>query len=163
MMAHANLPISFWGDARLTAAYILNCVPSKSVVATPYELWHGRKPSLDHLRPWGSASYVQNPNHKHEKLGPRATKMVFIRYLAHSKEYVMYGQHSNGGMIEIESRNVDFLDDEFPSIGEIKKDLKLYELQQDLQPSLGICDLGVTTLSSSLRNSSHKSPGSLIR
>jgi len=39
MIAHANLPISFWGDAMLTAAYILNCVPSKGLTATPYELW----------------------------------------------------------------------------------------------------------------------------
>ena len=37
----------------------------------------------------------------------------------------MYREHPNGGMTEIESRNVDFLEDEFPSIGEIKKDLKL--------------------------------------
>ena len=49
----------------------------------------------------------------------------------------MYWEHPNGGMTEIESRNVDFLDDEFPSVGEIKKDLELYELQQDLQPFLG--------------------------
>ena len=38
MMAHANLPISFWGDALLTAMYILNRVPCKSVPATPCEL-----------------------------------------------------------------------------------------------------------------------------
>ncbi|KAL0298224.1 UNVERIFIED_CONTAM: Copia protein [Sesamum calycinum] len=44
MMAQANLPISFWGDAILTAAYILNRVPSKSIPSTPYELWHGRSP-----------------------------------------------------------------------------------------------------------------------
>jgi len=85
MMAYANLPISFWGDALLTAAYILNRVPSKSVPAIPYELWFGKKPSLDHLRPWGSADYVHNPTHKHRKLGPRATKMVFIRYPAQLK------------------------------------------------------------------------------
>jgi len=29
---------------------------------------------------------------------------------------------------EIDSRNVDFLKDEFASIGEIKKDIELYEL-----------------------------------
>ena len=51
MMAHVNLPISFWGDALLTAAYILNRVSSKSVPATPYELSLGKKPSLDHLCP----------------------------------------------------------------------------------------------------------------
>lgn len=134
MMAQANLPISYWGDALLTATYILNRVPSKSVPLTPYELWNNRKPSLDHLRPWGSAGYVHNPTHKHGKLGPRATKMVFIRYPDHSKGYVMYGEHPNGGMTEVDSRNVNFLEDEFPSIGEIKKDLELYELQQ---PSLG--------------------------
>ena len=134
-MAHASLLISFWGDALLTAAYILNRVPSKSTPATPYELWFGKKPSLDHLRPWGSAGYVHNPTHKHGKLGPRATKMVFIRYPAQSKGYVMYGEHPNGGMIEIDSRNVDFLKIEFPTIGEVKKDVKLFELQQNIQPS----------------------------
>ena len=55
--------------------------------------------------------------------------MVFIRYPAHSKGYVMYREHPNGGVTEIESHNVDFLEDEFPSVGEIKKDLELYELQ----------------------------------
>jgi len=34
MMAQANLQISFWGDTLLTAAYILNRVPSKSVSST---------------------------------------------------------------------------------------------------------------------------------
>jgi len=38
-------------DALLMTTYILNRVPSKSVFATPYKLWHGKKPSLDHLRP----------------------------------------------------------------------------------------------------------------
>ena len=49
----------------------------------------------------------------------------------------MYGEHSNDGMEEVDSRNVDFLEDEFPSIGEVKKDSQLYELQQDLSLSEG--------------------------
>ena len=43
MMAHTNLSIAFWGDALLTATYILNHVPSKFVSSTPYELWNGEK------------------------------------------------------------------------------------------------------------------------
>ena len=39
MMAQANLPITFWGDALLTAAFILNRVLMKSVETTPYKLW----------------------------------------------------------------------------------------------------------------------------
>jgi hypothetical protein len=38
MMVQANLPITFWGDALLTAVYIQNCVPSNSISFTPYEL-----------------------------------------------------------------------------------------------------------------------------
>jgi len=63
--------------------------------------------------------------------------MVFITELIHSKGYVMYKEHSNGGMIEIEPCNVSFLKDEFPSIGEIIEYLELYELQEDLQPTFG--------------------------
>jgi transposase InsO family protein len=49
MMAQANLQISFWGDALLTAAYILNRVPSKSVSSTSYEQWNGAKPNLGYF------------------------------------------------------------------------------------------------------------------
>jgi len=63
--------------------------------------------------------------------------MIFIRYPEHSKGYVMLGEHPNGGMMEVDSRNIDFLEDEFPSIGEIKQDLQLYELQLDTELSLG--------------------------
>ena len=51
MMANANLSTSFWGDALLTAAYILNRVPSKSVSKTPYEIWTCIKLDLTHLCP----------------------------------------------------------------------------------------------------------------
>ena len=51
MMAQANLPISFWGDVVLTAAYILNRMPSKSIPSIPYELWNDKKPDLGNLHP----------------------------------------------------------------------------------------------------------------
>jgi hypothetical protein len=51
IMAHANHPISFWEDALLTVAYVLNRVPSKSVTKTPYELWCDRKSTSNFLRP----------------------------------------------------------------------------------------------------------------
>ena len=58
--------------------------------------------------------------------------MVFIRYPVQSKGYVMYGEYPNGGMTEIDSRNVDFFKDEFPTIGEVKKYVELFELQQNI-------------------------------
>ena len=51
----------------------------------------------------------------------------------------MYGEHSDSGMTEIESRHVNFIEDDFPSINEAKQDLQLYELQEleGVIPSLG--------------------------
>jgi hypothetical protein len=131
MMAQANLPISFWGDALLTATYILNRVPSQSVSSTPYEFWKGEKPNLEHLRLWGSAGFVHRTTHKYGKLGPRAKKHIFIRYSDSSKGYIMYGEHPNGGMTEIESHDIDFIETDFPSIGDANRDLNLYELEED--------------------------------
>ena len=58
MMAQANLPIFYWGDALLTATYTLNYVPSKSITTTLYELWTGQKPNLSYLKPYGCAAYI---------------------------------------------------------------------------------------------------------
>lgn len=43
----------------------------------------------------------------------------------------MYGEHLDEGLIEMEFKDMEFIENEFLSIGEIKKDLTLYELQED--------------------------------
>ena len=52
MMSYASLPDSFWGYALQTAAHILNQVPSKTVLGTPYERWSGKKSVLNYFRIW---------------------------------------------------------------------------------------------------------------
>ena len=49
----------------------------------------------------------------------------------------MYREHPNDDVTEIYFCNVDFLEDEFLIIGEINKDVELFELQQDIQQSFG--------------------------
>ncbi|KAK2973354.1 hypothetical protein RJ640_015109 [Escallonia rubra] len=46
------------------------------------------------------------------------------------QSYVMYGEHPNGGRTEIEYRDVDFIEGDFPSIGDASKNLDLYELEE---------------------------------
>ena len=130
MMVQANLPISFWGDALLSAAYILNRVPSQYVSSTPYELWHGKKPNLENLSLWGSVGYVHNANHKYGKLGLRARKHTFIRHPEGSKGNVMFGEHPDGGKTEVDLCDVDFIENDFPSIGDVNESLDLYELEE---------------------------------
>ena len=126
-MAQANFSITFWDDALLIATFILNRVPSKSVPTTPYELWTNRKPDLSVLRSWGCAAYVLNTSHPHGKLGARGKKCIFIRYSEHSKGYVFIGEHNSGSLTEFESRDVTFLENDFPQQGDINKDLSFYE------------------------------------
>ena len=130
MMVQANLPISFWGDALLTADYILNRVPSQSISSTFYDLWHGKKPNLEHLCPWGSIGYVHNVNHKYGKLGPRARKHTFIRYPEGSEGYVMFSEHPDGGKTEVDSHDADFIENDFPSIGDVNESLDLYDFEE---------------------------------
>jgi hypothetical protein len=53
MMSHSTLPVKLWIKALKTTVHVLNRVPSKSVPKTPYELWTGRKPSMNYFHVWG--------------------------------------------------------------------------------------------------------------
>lgn len=110
-MVQTKLLISFWEDALLSTAYLTE-YPQKSIHSTPYKLWNGKKPNFEGLRPWGSANQVL-----------RQVKNIFITYSKHSKGYIMYGEHPDGGMTGIESLDVNFLGEDSPNIGEVKKDL----------------------------------------
>jgi hypothetical protein len=50
-----GMPTVVWGEAVVTAVYILNRSPTKALNGmTPYEAWHGRKLAVSHLRVFGS-------------------------------------------------------------------------------------------------------------
>ena len=48
----------------------------------------------------------------------------------------MYDEHPNERLTEIKSCNIDFIENDFLSIGEVKKSLELYELQKEAIQSL---------------------------
>ena len=76
---------------------------------------------MENLRPWGCIGYVHNTSHRYGKLGLVANKNVFIKYSGYSRDYVMYDEHPNEGLVEIESRDVDLIENDFPNIGKVKK------------------------------------------
>jgi hypothetical protein len=53
MLSYSMLPISLWMEGLKFVVHILNRVLSKSVPKTPYELWTGRKLTLNYLHVWG--------------------------------------------------------------------------------------------------------------
>ena len=52
LLIEAKLDKQFWGEAVLTATFLLNRVPTRALKQnkTPYELWHGKKPVLNFFR-----------------------------------------------------------------------------------------------------------------
>ena len=108
MISRTNLPSFLWGEALKTALYILNRVPTKAVPLTPFELWTGRKPSLNHLKVWGCPVEVKLYNPTLSKLDSRTTRCYFVSYPEHSKGYRFY--NPNGGTRIVESQTAKFLE-----------------------------------------------------
>lgn len=71
----------FWGNAVLTAVYLINITPTKALSQskTPYEMWHDRKPSVKNLRVFGSTVYVHNKTSKN-KFDNRSWKGILVGY-----------------------------------------------------------------------------------
>ena len=83
MMSQSDLPISFWGYALETAAFLLNRISSKSVQKTPYEIWTRKLPSLCFLKIWGCEAYVKRQIF--EKLALKSDKCLFVGYPKETK------------------------------------------------------------------------------
>ncbi|KAK9724038.1 hypothetical protein RND81_05G043600 [Saponaria officinalis] len=90
MLSYSGLSDGFWGEAMLTACYLLNRIPNKRNNDTLYELWYKKKPRLNYLRVWGCRTVVRLPDPKIKTLGEMDIDSIFIGYAAHSKAYRFY-------------------------------------------------------------------------
>ena len=50
MLISCGMLQNMWGEALLSANYLLNKVLKKKAEKTPYELWRGRQPSYKYLQ-----------------------------------------------------------------------------------------------------------------
>ncbi|MCI15007.1 retrovirus-related Pol polyprotein from transposon TNT 1-94 [Trifolium medium] len=80
MIKQKNLPHKFRGEAVTTAAYILNKGPTKKLKIVPEEAWSGRKPSVKHLKVFGSLCYKHVPDARRTKLEDKSEIMILIGY-----------------------------------------------------------------------------------
>ena len=76
-----------WGEAILTACFILTRVPHNKLDLTPYELWKGYAPILYYLKVWGCLAKVTLPSHKRSNIGPKMLDVVFVGYAQKSTSY----------------------------------------------------------------------------
>lgn len=120
IMSNSTLPEFLWGEALKTAVHILNRVPSKVVPKTPYELWVGRKPTLNYIHVWGCPAEAKIFNPQIKKLDSKTISCNFIGYPERSKAFRFYC-HGQGPKI-VETRHAVFLENEyFSGRTELKK------------------------------------------
>ncbi|GBP26968.1 Retrovirus-related Pol polyprotein from transposon TNT 1-94 [Eumeta japonica] len=81
-----------WAEAVNTAVYLKNRSPAAGLDGskTPYEIWTGRKPELNHIRIFGSPTMVHIPKEKRRKWDKKAKKMYLVGYSENVKGYRLY-------------------------------------------------------------------------
>jgi hypothetical protein len=108
----SNLPLEFWGECILTAAYLINRSPTKLLHGkTPYEVLLHATPSYDHLRVFGCLCYAHNVLHKLHKFDKRAKPGIFIGYPHAQKAYKIFDLETK---TIFTSRDVTFHEEIFP-------------------------------------------------
>jgi len=91
MLKAMRMPGWFWGEAVLTAIFILNRSPTRNLEGiTPYEAWYGSKPPVHFFRTFGCVAHVKAAGGHLKKLDDRSTPMVFIGYETGTKAYRFY-------------------------------------------------------------------------
>jgi hypothetical protein len=110
MLSYSTLPISLWIGALKTTVHILNRVSSKSVSKTSYEVWIGKKPTLNYLHVWGYPAETKLFNPSIGNLNPKTVSCHFIDYPDKSKGFYFYCP--NRYIKIVETRHTIFLDDE---------------------------------------------------
>lgn len=108
MLLNAQLQYSFWGEAVVTAAYIINRSPTKALShITLEEVWTGKKPDLGHMRIFGCKAMVHIPKERRQKLDTKSRELIFVGYSEGVKGYRFIDPNTKQA---VTSRDVVFLD-----------------------------------------------------
>ena len=110
LLIYSGLPKSFWGEAVVTATYLINRCPSSAIeYKTPIEVWSGRTVSYGNLRIFGCVAYAHI---KQDKLEPRARRCIFLGYPDGVKGYKLMSIEAGNHQKFFISRDVIFKEDE---------------------------------------------------
>ncbi|KAF7839432.1 Retrovirus-related Pol polyprotein from transposon TNT 1-94 [Senna tora] len=98
------------GELKEGIGHCWTWVPTKVVLKTPFEIWKGWKPSLNHIRVWGCPTEFRVYNPHEKKLDPRTISAYFVGYAERSKGHKFYCPTHT--LKFVESRNAKFLEND---------------------------------------------------
>ncbi|GJU34600.1 uncharacterized mitochondrial protein-like protein [Tanacetum coccineum] len=95
MPADSKLPTTFWAEAVNIACYVQNRVlVVKPHNKTPYELFHGRTPTLSFMRPFGYPVTILNTIDHLGKFDGKADEGFFVGYSLNSKAFRVFNSRT---------------------------------------------------------------------
>ncbi|GKA70326.1 putative ribonuclease H-like domain-containing protein [Tanacetum coccineum] len=95
MLADFKLPTTFWAEAVNIACYVQNRVlVVKPHNKTPYELFHGRTPTLSFMRPFGCLVTILNTIDHLGKFDGKADEGFFVGYFLNSKAFRVFNSRT---------------------------------------------------------------------
>nr|GEW03454.1 hypothetical protein [Tanacetum cinerariifolium] len=108
ILADSLLPIPFWAEAVNTACYVHNRVlVTKPLNKTPYELLHGRTPSIGFMRPFGCPVTILNTLDHLGKFQRKVDEGFLVGYSVCSKAFRVFNSRTR---IIQETLHVNFLE-----------------------------------------------------
>nr|GFB11749.1 hypothetical protein [Tanacetum cinerariifolium] len=112
LLAYSLLPIPFWAEAVNTACYVQNRVlVTKPHNKTPYELLHGRLPSIGFMRPFGCPVTILNTLDPLGKFQGKVDEGFLIRYSVCRKAFRVFNSRTRIVQETLHNNNKDALVD----------------------------------------------------
>ncbi|PKU69447.1 Retrovirus-related Pol polyprotein from transposon TNT 1-94 [Dendrobium catenatum] len=88
LLHSAKMPLIFWPEATLTASYLINRLPSRTLNnLSPFQCLYNTRPDYSLMRTFGCQCFPWLPPNQRHKLAPRSVPCVFIGYSSISKGY----------------------------------------------------------------------------
>ncbi|EOY32548.1 Uncharacterized protein TCM_040529 [Theobroma cacao] len=109
LLFEQQMPKYFWAEAANFAVTLQNLIPTTALNSmTPFEVWHGYKPSISNVKVFGCIAYAQVPQQKRTKLDSKTQISINLGYSSVSKGYRLFNVKTKKVFI---SRDVVFNED----------------------------------------------------
>ncbi|WVZ01025.1 hypothetical protein V8G54_027094 [Vigna mungo] len=164
MLSHAKLPKSFWGEAVVTTADLINLSPLRPLNGKiPEEVWSGKKASYRNLRVFGCKASVHIPKDERAKLDAKAKDCIYLgfprdefgfrlwdpanRKIVRSRDVVFFENHTIQDIKKVGKPTLKLISDQSPIVmnnlggetrqAETNQELQLDEIAEEAnQPNL---------------------------